>query len=221
MTGVPFEPWPKIARLNRDVLITEKLDGTNAAVVIVPIADVAHWRDEQGAIITLVDPDHSRAIDIVGPQGDELVVFAQSRSRFITPGADNFGFAAYVKANAAALADTLGPGRHFGEWWGSGVQRGYGLTGGERRFSLFNSGRWHDADLSGVPGLGVVPLLNPLVGDSSLDAVKAATELLRSQGSIAAPGFMRPEGVVVWHTAARVSFKVLLEGDDVPKGVAA
>lgn len=29
-----FQPWPKIARLNRDIVITEKIDGTNAAVHI-------------------------------------------------------------------------------------------------------------------------------------------------------------------------------------------
>lgn len=26
-----FRPWPKIARLNRDIVITEKIDGTAAA----------------------------------------------------------------------------------------------------------------------------------------------------------------------------------------------
>jgi hypothetical protein len=38
---------------------------------------------------------------------------------------------------------TLGPGRHFGEWWGAGIQRRYGLT--EKRFSLFNVTRWGEA----------------------------------------------------------------------------
>ena len=28
----PFRDWPKIARLNRDVVITEKIDGTNGAI---------------------------------------------------------------------------------------------------------------------------------------------------------------------------------------------
>jgi hypothetical protein len=32
---IEFQPFPKLARLNRNILITEKLDGTNAAVVIV------------------------------------------------------------------------------------------------------------------------------------------------------------------------------------------
>ena len=219
--SVPFEPWPKIPRLNRSVLVTEKIDGTNAAVVIVPIAELEHVRDAEGAVERLLDPaDDGYAIDVVGPHGDELVVFAQSRTRFITPKADNFGFAAYVRDNTEALAGTLGPGRHYGEWWGSGIQRGYGLTNGERRFSLFNAGRWGLTDLSAVPGLGVVPILNAAVGEDSIDAVPRFVEYLRTHGSVAAPGFDRPEGVVVWHSAARLSFKVLLEGDDVPKGLA-
>lgn len=36
-----------------------------------------------------------------------------------------------------------------------------------------------------------------------------------------ANGFDRPEGVVVYHHAGRHLYKILLEGDDLPKGVAA
>lgn len=31
-TKIEFTPFPKIARLNRTVVVTEKIDGTNAAV---------------------------------------------------------------------------------------------------------------------------------------------------------------------------------------------
>jgi hypothetical protein len=41
---------------------------------------------------------------------------------------------------------------------------------------------------------------------------------LRTGGSIAAPGFMNPEGVVVFHSAASQLFKVLLENDERAKG---
>ena len=34
--GPVFQGWPKIARLNRDIIITEKLDGTNAAIGVYP-----------------------------------------------------------------------------------------------------------------------------------------------------------------------------------------
>ena len=34
----------------------------------------------------------------------------------------------------------LGEGIHFGEWWGLGIQRNYGMN--EKVFSLFNTKRW-------------------------------------------------------------------------------
>ncbi len=49
--------------------------------------------------------------------------------------------------NFAQVLETSGnqgslPATYFGEWWGSGVQRGYGLQKGDKRFSLFNVSRW-------------------------------------------------------------------------------
>lgn len=180
---VEFQPWPKIARLNRDITVTEKIDGTNAAIII----------------------------------GDGTIG-AQSRNRLITPDDDNFGFARWVVGNAGALTDALGPGRHFGEWWGSGVQRGYGLTKGEKRFSLFNTARYGGAELP-VDGLGVVPVLYE--GPYADFDVTWALERLSEVGSLASPGFMNPEGIVIYHQAARQMFKVTIEGDEAPKSSAA
>lgn len=183
---IEFEAFPKIPRLNRGMVVTEKIDGTNAAVVI--------ETDGEG----------------------NYEVGAQSRKRLITPDDDNFGFARWVNDNAEALAATLGPGRHFGEWWGRGIQRRYGLS--EKRFSLFNTSRWHADDLAAVPNLGVVPVL--AAGNFSHDLIAGCVSDLRRFGSIAAPGFMDPEGVVVWLSAARLSFKVMVKNDEVPKGLA-
>jgi len=36
-------------------------------------------------------------------------------------------------------------------------------------------------------------------------------------GSVASPGFMRPEGVVVYHVAANMYFKKTIEKDEEPK----
>lgn len=184
MSLIEFEAFPKIPRLNREMVITEKIDGTNAAVIITEDGEVG----------------------------------AQSRNRLITPKDDNYGFAGWVSRNSEVLADTLGPGRHFGEWWGSGIQRKYGLTGSDKRFSLFNSARWDDADLSYVDGLSVVPVL--WTGTFDNTAISAQIVLLRMFGSVASPGFMRPEGVVVWQSASRTMFKVTVDGDDAPKGAA-
>jgi hypothetical protein len=42
---------------------------------------------------------------------------------------------------------------------------------------------------------------------------------LKVLGSKAVPGFMKPEGIIVYHTASKQNFKVLLENDDQPKGL--
>ena len=194
-----FEAWPKIARLNRDCIITEKIDGTNAAVIVSPLTETQEW-DGVGAPVTT--------------DSGAFIVGAQSRTRLITPGDDNFGFAHWVHDNAEALASALGSGRHFGEWWGQGIQRKYGLD--HKRFSLFNVNRYADADLSSLPNVALVPTLYS--GPFTTAVVDATVGWLRTQGSQAAPGFMKPEGVVVFHVAAQTVFKVTCEGDEAPKG---
>lgn len=178
--GPEFRAWPKIPRLYRDAVITEKIDGTNAAVVVM----------------------------------DDGRVYAQSRKRLITPETDNFGFAAWVRENAAELR-ALGPGHHYGEWYGRGIQRGYGLD--ERRFALFAQDRYEPANVP--PVVEFVPELYR--GPFNEAEVQFALDLLRMRGSQAVPGFLQPEGVIVWHEAARQAFKVLLENDDIPKGLVA
>jgi hypothetical protein len=136
-----------------------------------------------------------------------------SRSKWLdtTKQGDNFGFAKWVEEHAEELV-ALGPGRHFGEWWGGNIQRGYGIT--EKRFSLFNVHRWH-ADNPPPACCSVVPLLYR--GAFSTTVVEGAIADLRLNGSEAAPGFMKPEGVIVYQEAAKQYFKVLLENDDAPK----
>lgn len=193
-----FQDFPKMARLSRECVITEKIDGTNAQILI----------------------------------GEDGSIQAGSRTRWITPDDDNFGFAAWVAANADQLR-LLGPGRHFGEWWGAGIQRKYNQN--EKRFSLFNTLRWcaHDAEPAQIPSadpraepkyqtrvpscVSVVPVLYRGLFDT--DEVNAAITRLRIDGSAAAPGFMKPEGVVVFHIAGNVGFKKTLEKDEVPKAL--
>ena len=193
--GPVFETYPKIARWHRNIVITEKLDVTNAQIYITP--------DGQ--------------------------VFPGSRNRWISPERDNFGFAAWVRDHAQELFTGLGPGRHYGEWWGPGVQRGYGLKA--KVFSLFNFFRWatssayeppmglYDPELAAKLGkdgppacCSVVPILYAgALKDGIVDEVLAK---LREIGSVASPGFMRPEGAVIYHVAARVAFKKTLENDE-------
>ena len=132
-----------------------------------------------------------------------LWVWAGSRTRLIYPGkdTDNYGFAGWVYENMDDIVK-LGPGRHFGEWYGRGIQRNYGLA--ERRFALFDTSRW-PAERPRPACVDVVPVLH--TGEFSTDAVEAAMLKLATYGSVAVPGFMFPEGVVVYHSASRASFK--------------
>lgn len=212
-----FKPFPKMARLSRECLITEKIDGTNASIFIGP----ADFNDSK-SIATLFNKD-----------GSALGMWAGSRTRWITTADDNYGFANWAVANASELFK-LGEGHHFGEWWGSGIQRGYGFKNGERFFSLFNAGRWveHDKPTYAIENPNpkaepkfterapacckVVPILYR--GLFETDTVDIELDRLSHYGSVAAPGFQKPEGVVVYHIAAGVGFKKTLENDAQPKG---
>jgi hypothetical protein len=232
---IEFQGWPKTPRLFRDITITEKIDGTNAAVVIEPLSPGLgqdwflpssafdwYWKSGKDWARLKLASNGYTPVRVAFDGGPEYLVAAQSRKRLITPEDDNFGFARWVFDNATELARLLGPGRHFGEWWGSGIQRGYGLTNGEKRFSLFNVDKYgpivnHDwAQTADELRLNVVPVLYR--GDFDTELVGEQMWFLRNHGSLAAPGFMKPEGVVVYHHAANQTFKALLENDDKPKG---
>lgn len=213
-----FEDFPKISRFNRDVVVTEKIDGTNAQVCVYDCLKV-----EENSVAPPPIGDHWKDM------GDGIYIAAGSRTRWLTPKEDNFGFARWVWENAGDLV-YLGAGRHFGEWWGQGIQRTYGLD--EKRFSLFNTSRWtseHNLNVDESPFYGqitacievprchVTPILNyGTMSEINMDDIVSD---LRVLGSVASPGFMKPEGVVLFHTAANTMFKQTLEKDDVPKSI--
>jgi len=218
MTELKFIPFPKMARLSREVVITEKIDGTNAQILVLDLPD---------------DEEMPTGTPIIAVCGRRLI-YAGSRNRWLTPSNDNHGFATWVQDNAEELAK-LPVGRHFGEWWGSGIQRGYGLSKGEKRLSLFNVQRFH---LHGQPPkiemtedprvfkesielprcVSLVPVLYQGVFDTTV--ADRVCDQLRDGGSHASPFFMDPEGVIVYHVAAGVGFKKTLVNDDKPKGAA-
>lgn len=141
-----------------------------------------------------------------------------SRARWITPEDDNYGFSKWAWAHRDELMK-LGPGTHYGEWWGQGIQRNYART--EKIFSLFNTFRWRDdAEISRPACCSIVPILysGQIEDHGVFKGLKAALAQLQSQGSVAAPGFMKPEGVIVYHHAARIYLKKTIERDEKPKG---
>ncbi len=173
-----FTAFKKIPRLSREVVITEKIDGTNGVICIT--------------------------------EDRELLV--GSRTRWIGEYSDNFNFWHWAKKNREELLK-LGVGTHYGEWWGNGIQRNYGLK--EKRFSLFNTARWSDYTVR-PECCGVVPVLYKGMFDTI--KIESVLEHLRINGSQAVPGFMKPEGIVIFHTQGNLMFKKTIEKDEKPKG---
>lgn len=179
-----FKGFRKIPRLSRDIVITEKIDGSNGLIYI----------------------DY------------DLNIFAGSRNRWLWGSIqdeihnDNHGFAHWVKENKEELLK-LGVGHHYGEWWGKGIQRGYGLE--EKRFSLFNVARW-----TNNPYLPKCCSVVPILYEGIFDTEKIYTTLLKLdfQGSYAVSGYMKPEGIIIYHSASGTYFKKTILNDEKAKG---
>lgn len=182
---IEFAGFKKMPRLTRECVVTEKIDGTNGVIYI-------------------------------GEQGEFLV---GSRSRWIEEHTDNYGFYKWCMENKADLL-SLGIGIHYGEWWGSGIQRGYGLPKGEKRFSLFNVRRWVKDRTQALlerqeycpECCYIVPVLYTGMFDTLV--IDGLLITMKEQGSRVVPGFMRPEGIVVYHKAGNLMFKKTIEKDD-------
>lgn len=176
-----FKPFPKIPRWkgSQHCFITEKIDGTNAQIVI----------------------------------NEDCTDFEiGSRSRWINPDQDNYGFAGWCYRNKEALL-TLGKGVHFGEWWGLGIQRGYGVK--EKYLSLFNTLRWDTPEqrerIAKIPNTGTVPLLYQ--GEFNSDVVNDAMFDLGKNGSKVA-AFDKPEGIIIYLPESRSTFKMTFDGNE-------
>lgn len=193
-----FPSFPKIPRLAKQITVTEKIDGTNGLIEI-SVNEFGTWIRAGSRNRWLTQGEGGDTHFQVG--GGQLI------------SSDNYGFGRFVIDHAEELA-RLGPGRHYGEWFGSGIQRGYGMKNGQKRFALFN----HSTDCACVPCVDYVPIM--YCGDFSGQAIEEALHDLRRDGSKAAPGFMNPEGIVLRFHVNGVVYKAFCEDDGLPKGLA-
>ena len=183
-----FAKWPSIQRLSSEICtITEKIDGTNGVIYVF----------------------------------DDGLVLAGSRERWLSKEdgsacdkvADNFGFSRWVYDRREALK-RLGPGYHYGEFHGAGIQRGYGLK--NKRWLSFAHWRTDGHDIGIHEDAGCVPILYK--GEPTVAIIDETVARLKLSGSIAYPGFMKPEGVVITFKEMRTcKFKRLCENDKIHK----
>jgi hypothetical protein len=232
-----FKDFRKIPRLSREIILSEKLDGSNGQIFIYSTKDKLRFPFSDESNIPSQDfiDEYCVYIHPENPhveEDDKLFLFAGSRNRWLKIGKqnDNHGFASWVKEHGAELV-MLGEGRHYGEYYGKSIQRGYGLD--HKRFALFNVSKWakrkegvylndlrektNNPKLEYCPDCcEVVPILYDGLFDTNV--VDYYLDILAGLGSVAVPGFMKPEGICVYHTAAGQYFKKTIENDKKHKG---
>ncbi len=211
-----FQKFDKIPRLSRDIVITEKIDGTNAQIYICNEIEVIRYFNYDSKQLKEFLDKYCLYTYIDNPNTEDaknIYMFAGSRKKWldVSSKGDNFGFAKWVVANAEELIK-LGEGRHYGEYMGKGIQRNYGLN--EKRFYLFNVKKWEDPEVR-PKCCSVVPVLYRGAFDTAM--VQIQLDLLANCGSKIAPGFMNPEGIVIYHTASARLFKKTIYDDEKPK----
>jgi hypothetical protein len=194
-----FQSFKKIPRLYKDMTISEKLDGSNLCIHI----------DESNTVYV---GSHNRWL-------------WNSKQEEIHN--DNFGSARWVKEHLDEVKQ-LGVGWHYSEIMGLGIQRTYGLN--ERRVYLFNANRWcmHNEEpkliskdqktgiekyQSKAPScFHVVPVLYQ--GIFSESKITECLETLKTNGSVAVPGYCKPEGVCIYLHAAGQYFKLTIDNPE-------
>lgn len=169
---------------------------------------ISRFRTSEALVTEKIDGSNAQ---ILVPDDPTLPVLAGSRNRWVWPGpkSDNFGFASFVAEHAEAFR-RLGPGRHFGEWWGAGIGRRYGQTG--KLFSLFNVDRYERTGglPQGLPdNVDLVPVLYR--GPMDTNKIQEVIDGLYKNGSVRVPGWDKPEGVII--QLAGMRWKVTDNGD--------
>jgi hypothetical protein len=182
MEDLEFKEFNSIERLSGNIVITEKIHGSNAQILVA----------ESSPGMTDVK--------------------AGSRTRWLTLDDDNYGFARKVHENFGEISTALGLGRHYGEWYGLGINSGYHLK--EKRLALFNTHRWADPYKQGLlpSWVDVVPVLYQ--GPWREGIITETMTKLKLEGSAISKGFMKPEGVVIRFDRNGAMFKHVFDPEE-------
>jgi phage tail protein X len=82
-----------------------------------------------------------------------------------------------------------------------------------KNFSLFNALRWGGQEWPGftTPNMFIVPVV--VKRQFATEVAQSALDLLKANGSLAAPGFMDPEGIVIHVPDVNGRWKMTFDGD--------
>lgn len=193
-TNLPeFQAWPKIPRLfgAKNIIVTEKVNGTNAAVVI-PEDDSGVFAQSRKKVIT---------------PGNDNFGFA----RYV---AENEVLLKEILGYGTHFGEWYGEGIQKNELGITGKRfMLFNVTRWRELFSEADDARGTQAKLKSL-SLDVATVLYEGIFDTT--AVANTVNDLRNNGSQHVPGG-KAEGVIVYHEASNQLFKVLCENDDMSK----
>lgn len=195
---IEFDPFPKIPRLNREMIITEKIDGTNATVFIDDNGN--QFYGSRNRWITPEDDNYGFA-RWAKAHAEELAELGPGWHR-----GEWWGLGIQRKYGLLKKRFSL---FNVSKWHGHDESQ---LVLGSDLDSLPFCQKRQPAPAC----CHVVPIL--YIGPFSEVAIQMVLSDLRRYGSRAAPDFMAPEGIVVYFPRAGTCFKVTCENDDEPKG---
>lgn len=181
---IPFEPFSKMARFSREVLISEKIDGTNSTIFINENNEI--FAASRNRWITPEDDNYGFAAWVDRNKIELLKLgFGLHRGEWWGQGIQrNYG----LKERRFSLFNVS-------RWINDESER-------------------IDPKQEIKPACcHIVPVIFRGPMDSINEMVKDAVGELIHKGSRAAPGFPEPEGVIIWHTAANIGFKKTLVDD--------
>ncbi len=217
MSTANYSSFPSIERLeNIYCIISEKVDGTNGLIEIHNPG--SGCSSEQCTAFPCGVKDCS----------EEPVIKFGSRNRYITFNDDNAGFANFFRHYEARFKDVAAdivlkelkvsgetltecqeqyPLRIYGEWFGSGIQRGYGLK--DKFFMPFSTFYAEKLIEYQVPNI-VKPNIM-YTGKFSQEIANTCMQTL-TNGSLVIPEFKRPEGIVIHFPKYNFRLKQTFEG---------
>jgi len=192
-----FEAWPKTARGFGPALYTEKLDGSNVAVIFERRYGTEAFADMNNVVIKDTNTGELFIIHVA----------AQTRTQMAFIEDDQVGIAQWVADRKYSLVRDLynfnrgaDLERHYGEY-----VKGKGLK--VPHVFLFNAYRWREAEFA-TEGLSVVPVLYE--GEHSYEQLTDTLRDLELNGSrvLDSPA----EGVIVFHKNDKTSKKYFCQG---------
>lgn len=187
-----FKPFPKLSRWSRDVVITEKIDGTNACVII----------NEDGSFGGCQSRNK-----LITPEDDNMgfATWAYSNKEILEK---------YLGGHGHHFGEWWGQGiqRRYDM-----KQKKFSLFNTARHTEKFKN-LYDNNILDPQIGLDVVPVLWQGSMDEAHIRLQLAMQDLENNGSVASQRFMNPEGVVVFHSAGGYLFKKTFESDEKGKG---